>query len=573
MSWSRFPATIAWIIATALAWPPAAHAQQQYTFTRISDTNNDPGIAGACCVGLNDLGTVVVAFAPSGSVTLELWGRRGDAFTQLAPNIGSVCPSLNDLDETAYIVPDPQTGHITLVRNASGAITTLASSISAPYLFNTYLPSLNNLGSAVFKSFNQGDAGIYIAPSGTRVVSNSTDPQFGFFEPGTMNDSGVVAFVASRFDATAPGGARLGIYKGSTTPLIEAGAELHGGILGLLGRPVINNAGLVAFLGTTDGSPAVYTTGDGQAVDIVGTGALDRLAINDAGTVAFRKGLGNNGDGIYVGRPGAIDQKVIAPGDALDGSSFVGGFLWEEAINASGQVAFYAFLADGRRGVYLASPVDETPPVVTPPAPLTVQATEPSGTTPNASAPLTQYLAAGSATDNVDPSPVRLAPQVAGNDVTGTTPFSVGTTTVTFRFEDASGNIGAADSIVTVTAQPSPCAVDATAAASITVGSARLNRKTRLYSQRVTIRGTSTSPTAGPVSLALDALSSGVTLIGPAGSTACSTPMGSPYIDVPVGPDNVLSRGERVILELAFQNPQGSAIAFTPRLLAGPGTR
>ncbi len=93
---------------------------------------------------------------------------------------------------------------------------------------------------------------------------------------------------------------------------------------------------------------------------------------------------------------------------------------------------------------------DTTPPVVTPPASITIPATEAAGARSSASAALAAFQAAGSAVDNVDPSPSRLSPQVGGVDVNASTLFPIGPTTVTFRFRDASGNVGSASSTVTV---------------------------------------------------------------------------------------------------------------------------
>jgi hypothetical protein len=89
------------------------------------------------------------------------------------------------------------------------------------------------------------------------------------------------------------------------------------------------------------------------------------------------------------------------------------------------------------------------PPVVTPPARISIPATQAGGATGNASPTLAAFLAGGTATDSGAP-PVQLAPQVGGVAVDDTTLFPVGTTTVTFRFEDANGNIGSATSTVTV---------------------------------------------------------------------------------------------------------------------------
>jgi hypothetical protein len=71
------------------------------------------------------------------------------------------------------------------------------------------------------------------------------------------------------------------------------------------------------------------------------------------------------------------------------------------------------------------------------------------------SAALRAYLAAAVATDLVDLAPVALVPQIGGTDVGATTLFPLGaSSTVVFRFRDASGNIGLASSTVTVGRSP-----------------------------------------------------------------------------------------------------------------------
>ena len=95
--------------------------------------------------------------------------------------------------------------------------------------------------------------------------------------------------------------------------------------------------------------------------------------------------------------------------------------------------------------------LDRTPPVVTAPASISVAATEAGGARGSASTALAAFLAGGTATDNLDPAPTRLAPQVTGQDATSSTLFPLGTTAVTFRFRDAAGNVGTATANVTVT--------------------------------------------------------------------------------------------------------------------------
>ena len=87
-----------------------------------------------------------------------------------------------------------------------------------------------------------------------------------------------------------------------------------GGTVGIsLVRPVINNSGTVAFVGSVGGGGVhAYTTADGVVSRPSSARIrLDRLAINDSGAVAYRKNTSGGsaaGEGLYVGQPGSIDQ-------------------------------------------------------------------------------------------------------------------------------------------------------------------------------------------------------------------------------------------------------------------------
>lgn len=98
---------------------------------------------------------------------------------------------------------------------------------------------------------------------------------------------------------------------------------------------------------------------------------------------------------------------------------------------------------------------DTTPPAILPPADITILSTEAGGARGIASPVLATFLSGGSATDSVDAAPIRLNPQVSGADVDNNTLFQIGTTVITFRFQDASGNIGSANAKVTVVGKPS----------------------------------------------------------------------------------------------------------------------
>jgi hypothetical protein len=91
--------------------------------------------------------------------------------------------------------------------------------------------------------------------------------------------------------------------------------------------------------------------------------------------------------------------------------------------------------------------------------------------------------------------------------------------------------------------------------------------------QIMTIKNKGGTPIQGPLSLVLDQLSPNATLFNASGRTMNIAPLGSPFINVNVGGDNVLSPGETVRVMLEFTNPSGNRITYRARVLAGEGAR
>ena len=212
---------------------------------------------------------------------------------------------------------------------------------------------------------------------------------------------------------------------------------------------------------------------------------------------------------------------------------------------------------------------DTAPPVVTPPGALNVVAGA-MGAIGVGDPKVAAFLLAARANDVVDERPTALVPQIGGQDVTSSTVFGLGTTIVTFRFQDASGNIGTATSQVTVVPA---CAANVTGLVKVARGGLLQNRTTGRFVQTVTVTNTSTAPIDGPVSLVLDSLSLNATLYAPVGVTGCAAPTGSSYVAVNAGVDGILSPGETGSVVLEFVNPSKLIIAYTTRVLAGPGAR
>jgi probable HAF family extracellular repeat protein len=157
------------------------------------------------------------------------------------------------------------------------------------------------------------------------------------------------------------------------------------------------------------------------------------------------------------------------------------------------------------------------PPVVTPPAAISIPATQLGGATSGAWPALAAFLAGATATSTVSPAPIQLTPQIGGLTVTSTTLFPIGTTTVTFQFKDANGNIGSGTSTVTVavgtpriTGSSAGVSVDPSGAISVKIvltntgtGNARNLRISTLVFRALSGTGTITYNTALSASLPL----------------------------------------------------------------------
>lgn len=138
-------------------------------------------------------------------------------------------------------------------------------------------------------------------------------------------------------------------------PLL-AGVSHHGKVVfleGDVGRPD-SRAGVFVW----DGARVV------MIADIQGPFARFHAAtINDSGRVAFLAVLDDGGMGVFTGQDPLV-SKIIATGDPLFGSTVVSLSLAAPSVGESGQLSFWAMLADGTQGIYRADPPDPVPTVL-----------------------------------------------------------------------------------------------------------------------------------------------------------------------------------------------------------------
>lgn len=101
-----------------------------------------------------------------------------------------------------------------------------------------------------------------------------------------------------------------------------------------------------------------------------------------------------------------------------------------------------------------------------------------------------------------------------------------------------------------------------------------LNKRTGIYRQTVMIKNPTGQRVTGPVSLVLDSLSSGVSLVNKDGETLTpgAAPVGSPYKNVMLPRNNVFT-GHSVRNVVLYFRSSAASITYNPRVLAGPGAR
>lgn len=119
----------------------------------------------------------------------------------------------------------------------------------------------------------------------------------------------------------------------------------------------------------------------------------------------------------------------------------------------------------------------------------------------------------------------------------------------------------ATTSIGTTTA----CASNVSATVQVTKSGFVYNRTTGRFVQTVTLKNSTGSLIAGPISLVLDELSGNATLSNSSGVTVCATPSGRPFIVTSAG----LNPGASTSIVLQFADPAKMAITYVTRVLAG----
>jgi hypothetical protein len=195
------------------------------------------------------------------------------------------------------------------------------------------------------------------SPKRTIATFNDPENQFG---QADVNDLGVVVF-----PVWIDSGAEERIVTGAggklTVKATTKGTDFAGFFSNLLAEPRINNKGAVAFRADLkSGGEGVFRIDNSGLHTIADTsGAFRELtapSINNLGHVAFSARLDDRNFGVFIG-PDPVVDRIVGPGDPLDGSTVLSAVTSSRSLNNAGQIAFHATLADGREGVYRADPL------------------------------------------------------------------------------------------------------------------------------------------------------------------------------------------------------------------------
>jgi hypothetical protein len=224
-------------------------------------------------------------------------------------------------------------GSISVVTGAAGRVLPVTPSIRA---------------GAVVLVGERPDPGVFVQDArGVNLVARGSASRVA------LGPGGVTAFVGPRRED----GSSLSVFRvdGGQLSLLADGIDVSAEL-------AVDEAGRVAFA-----TAAGVFVADGQNVwRVAGSTTFDGfepsgIGVDAGGRIAFiaRLSPAGMGRGIFVG-PDPVLDRVIAAGDPLAGSVVVDLVLAPSrsiAMNAAGQLAFVARLADGRTAVFRADPV------------------------------------------------------------------------------------------------------------------------------------------------------------------------------------------------------------------------
>jgi len=336
-----------------------------YGFTKIADTSGPlKSFTNYPRPAINNTGTV--AFAAE----LDTGGNgifigNGGATTTIADTNGPFSFVYSDFSfnnqGTVAFAANVDAGGIGIFVGNGEATSTIADSSGS--FSSVFSPSINDEGKVAFQALlDASGEGVFTGNGGALTPIVETSDKFVRFSSSDINAEGTVVY---RTLQPSNGTDSLSTYSnGVFTTVVDNGGPFSSFGTLSLDNPSLNDAGTVAFGASLDaGGSGIFTKNDGVITTIADTtGPFARFnfnpSINNSGDVAFLASLDADirGEGIYTGSD-PIADKVITTGDSLFGSTVTNLEFFGEGLNDVGQIAFYASLANGTTGIFVANQV------------------------------------------------------------------------------------------------------------------------------------------------------------------------------------------------------------------------
>jgi PEP-CTERM motif-containing protein len=349
-----FASTISLCMATS------AHAGQIYGFQLIADTTIRSAPA------INNDGVVAFAEATVPDAFGKIETSNGVATTVIGNSDGSVYGVwINDFGQVAFR-DAPVSGVFNAVRGSGGALTVIGPE-------NRFLPAIDDSGNVTFaegsNALGSQTYGIYSGNGGalTTILPTAAvggDQYTSEFEGFATSHNGIIAYEQYPSSSATSGQQIMTYQSGARKVITTLSTDLGSGVESL----AVNNSGMVEIDGSLSSNDAGIFLGNGTTfttafVDTAQffSDAAGPASINNLNEIAFQASYlpgGSSFNGIYTGQD-PVQDKVIQTGDALGGSTVTALTYGNDALNDSGQVVFWAELANGTSGIYTATPVPE----------------------------------------------------------------------------------------------------------------------------------------------------------------------------------------------------------------------
>ena len=359
----RLAGLVLTICAFVLGSVPTTKAE--YNFTLIADSTGPLRTIFFDSETLNSTGTVAFqAYLDNGS--RGIFAGNGGPLTTITvtslPFASFSNPSINTARTVAFEMT-PRSGFEPRIYAGNGGPLTTIADTAGQFRDFTGGDSvlINTAGTVAFMGYlDSGPGGIFSGNGGATTTILVNSAALGVGSGISMNDAGTFAFNS--------GSRRIVTFNGGlVTTIVD-----NSGPLNFFGSvPSLNSAGTVAFVagvgGEDGGTFGIYKGNGGPLTTIADlSGPFSYLggfnsyqpSINASGMVAFGAALDAGGGGVFIG-DGTTTSEVIQAGDALFGSIVTGAGVSPNSLNDSGQVAFTYTLANGTRGIAIATPVPE----------------------------------------------------------------------------------------------------------------------------------------------------------------------------------------------------------------------